>query len=93
MFQNSCAIETGPLNVPKIIVTAMKSTFQKLKSKIVHYRDYKKISNDEFRKSFLLKTVELVTVVLKDCSIYVQKHYINVHHLKRNTPMAKACRL
>ena len=38
-FQSCCAIETGLSDFHKIFVTAMKSTFQKLKPKIVNYRD------------------------------------------------------
>ena len=30
-----------------------QSTFQKLKRKSMHYRDYKQFSNDEFRKKLI----------------------------------------
>ena len=36
-----------------MIVSVLKTTFQKLKPKIVHYRDYTKFSNDDFRKKLL----------------------------------------
>lgn len=54
IFQNSCAIKTGLSDFHEMIVTAMKSTFQKLKPKIVHCRDYKQFSNNESRKIILL---------------------------------------
>ena len=39
-FQNSCVIETGLSDFHKMTVSVMKTTFQKLKPKIVNYRDY-----------------------------------------------------
>ena len=39
-FQSSGVIETGLFNFHKMIVTVMKTTFQKLDPKIIHYRDY-----------------------------------------------------
>ena len=52
-FQHSCVIETGLSDFHKIIVSVLKTTFQKLKPKIVHYRDYTKFSNDDFRRKLL----------------------------------------
>ena len=52
-FQNSCVIETGLSDVHKMIVSVMKTTFQKLKPRIVQYRDYAQFSNDNFRKKLL----------------------------------------
>ena len=37
-FQNSCAVETGLCDFHKMIVTVMKATFEKLKSKMIYYR-------------------------------------------------------
>ena len=48
-FQSSGVIETGLSDFHKITVTVMKTTFQKLNSKITHYRDYRKYSNYSFR--------------------------------------------
>ena len=36
-----------------MIVSVLKTTLQKLKPKIVHYRDYTKFSNDDFGKKLL----------------------------------------
>ena len=52
-FQHSCGIETGLSDFHKMIVSVLKTTFQKLKPKIVHYSDYTKFSNDDFRKKLL----------------------------------------
>ena len=52
-FQNSCVIETGLSDFHKMTVSVMKTTFQKLKPKIVNYRDYSGFSNDDFRKNLL----------------------------------------
>ena len=52
-FQNSCVIETGLSDFHKMTVSVMKTTFQKLKPKIVNYSDYSGFSNDGFRKNLL----------------------------------------
>ena len=50
-FQNSCVVETGLLDFPKMIVTVMKTSYRKIQPKIIHYRKYKNFSNDIFRDS------------------------------------------
>ena len=54
-FQSSCVIETDLLDFHKMIVSVMKTTFQKLlfKPRIFQYRDYAQISNDNFRNKLL----------------------------------------
>ena len=52
-FQHSCVIETGLSDFHKMVGSVLKTTFQKLKPKTVHYRDYTKFSNDDFRKKLL----------------------------------------
>ena len=52
--QNSSVIETGLSNFQKMIVTVKKATYQKLKPKIVLYKDYIKFSEDVFRKKCLI---------------------------------------
>ena len=49
-FQSSCVIETGLSDFHRMIVTVMKSTYQKLLPKIKSYRCYKKFDNDRFRE-------------------------------------------
>ena len=51
-FQNSWVIETGLSDFHKMIVSVMKTTIEKLKLRIVQYRDYTQFSNDNFRKNF-----------------------------------------
>ena len=53
-FHNSCAIEIGLSDFHEIIIIVKKTTFQKMKPKIVLYRDYIKFSNDNFRKKLLM---------------------------------------
>ena len=52
-FQNSGVIETGLSDFHKITVTIMKTTFEKLKPSITHYREYRKFSNDKFRENLI----------------------------------------
>ena len=68
-FQNSCAIETGLSDFHKMAITVMKTTFQKLKPKLIYYQDYIRFSNDKFREEFcpnyLWKTLVTQTTVWK----------------------------
>ena len=52
-FQSSGVIETGLSDFHKMTVTVMKTTFQKLNTKIIHYRDYRKCFNVSFRQDLL----------------------------------------
>ena len=52
-FQNSGVIETGLFDFHKMTVTVMKTTSEKLKPNIIHYRDYRKFSNDKFRENLI----------------------------------------
>ena len=49
-FQNSFAIETGLSDFHEMTVTAMKTTYEKLKLRITNYRDYENFCNDTFRQ-------------------------------------------
>ena len=52
-IQSSGVIETGLSEFHKMAVTVMKTTFQKLDPKIIHYRDYRKYCNYSFRQDLL----------------------------------------
>ena len=52
-FHNSCAIETGLSDFHKMIVTVMKSQFQKKGPKIIQNRDYNNFSAEGYRKCIL----------------------------------------
>ena len=47
-FQCSSAIETGLSDFHKMIVTVLKTTFQRIPAKIRNYRDYRDFNNDAF---------------------------------------------
>ena len=49
-FQNTCAIETGLPDFQMMTVTFMKTNYEKLKPRIVNYRDYKNFCNNPFRQ-------------------------------------------
>ena len=49
-FQNSCVTESGLSDFHKMTVTVMKTTYEKLKPRIINYRDYKIFCNDTFRQ-------------------------------------------
>ena len=55
-FRNSCAIETGLSDFQKMTITVMKTTFQKLKPKLIYYRDYSMFSKDKFKEELLSKS-------------------------------------
>ena len=48
-FQNTSTVFTGLSDFHKLIVTCMKTTFQKAKPKIIHYRNYKYFNEENFR--------------------------------------------
>ena len=52
-FQHSSVVETGLPDFHRIIVTLIKSTFQKLMPRIIHYRIYKNFQNDKFREDLI----------------------------------------
>ena len=52
-FQNSGVIEIGLSDFHKMTVTVMKTRFEKLKPNVMHYRDYRKFSNERFRKNLI----------------------------------------
>ena len=47
-FQNLCVTETSLSDFHKIMVTALRMQFRKLKSRVLLYRDYKHFSNESF---------------------------------------------
>ena len=52
-FQNSDTMETGLSDFHNMTLTVMKTTFEKLNPNIIHYRDYRKFSNDKFRENLI----------------------------------------
>ena len=54
-FQNTNVIETWLSDFHKMVVTIVKTTFRKLKPKIINYRKYKNFSNDIFRDTLLVE--------------------------------------
>ena len=51
-FRNSCVIELNLSDFHRIIVTAIKITFQKLRQRVVNYRVYKHFDNENYRKDY-----------------------------------------
>ena len=45
-FQNSCLIETGLSYFHKMTVTVKKTSYKKLKPRIINYRDYENFCDD-----------------------------------------------
>ena len=52
-FQNSCVAETGLSDFHRMILTVTKMTFQKLKPRVISYRDYKHFNNETYRNELL----------------------------------------
>ena len=57
-FQNSCVVEAGLSDFHMMIVTVLKASFQKLKPRIIKYRDYRHFDNEKFRKDLSLESIE-----------------------------------
>ena len=47
-FKNSCVIETGSSDFHRMVVTVMKTSFERLKPRVISYRDYKFFENKLF---------------------------------------------
>ena len=58
-FQNSCVLETGLSDFHKMSVTIMKASFQRLQSRIINYRDYRRFQNDVFREELLSELLDV----------------------------------
>ena len=52
-FQNSCVGGAGLFDFHRMILTVTKMTFQKLKPRVINYRDYKHFNNERFRDDLL----------------------------------------
>ena len=52
-FQNSSVAETGLSDFHRMILTVTKMTFQKLKPRVINYREYKHFNNDRYRNELL----------------------------------------
>ena len=54
-FQNSGVYETGISDFHKLTFTVLKTYFQKAKSRIIKYRDYKYFDNNNFRDELIME--------------------------------------
>ena len=52
-FQNFCTIEKGLSEFHKLVVTVIKTTYQKSQPKIINYRSYKYFNNENFREELI----------------------------------------
>ena len=51
-FQNLCLIETGLSDFHRMILTAAKMIFQKLRPRVINYRDYEHFNNEDTEKTY-----------------------------------------
>ena len=77
-FQNTTVIETGLSDFHKLILTMMKSTFQKQVSKILSYRNYKRFNNTLFQNDLMY---EISNIGLKNICC---KQFENIFMLTLN---------
>ena len=52
-FQNLCVAETGLSDFHRMILTVTKMTFQKLKPRVISYREYNHFNNETYKNEFL----------------------------------------
>ena len=69
-FQNSGVVETGLSDFHRMIVTVMKTSFQRLPPKIRHYRDYSNYGNNTFHVS-LFNELSNLSIEAIDLNKYV----------------------
>ena len=65
-FKNSVAIETGPSDHHKMVVTVLKCHFVRIQPKTIHYRDYHQFSPDAFIADLILRNVNSLPVSTLD---------------------------
>ena len=88
-FQNSSAIETGLSDFHKMIVTILKTCFQKKEPKIIQYRDYKTFCEEEYRE-FLVNLVSdhdqcpSYDIFLSKCKIALNRRALLKHKYLRS---------
>ena len=93
-FQNSGVVETGLSDFHRMIVTVMKTSFQRLTPKIRHYRDYSNCDKNMFRVSLFnelskinIEAIDLnkfTTVCIDTLNSHApsKKKYIRGNHLR-----------
>ena len=54
-FQNSSVIQTGLSDFHRMVVTIMKTFFERLKPRIISYRDHRSFENKSFREKLLFE--------------------------------------
>lgn len=55
-------METGLSDFHKMVVAVLKTKLERLKPKIIHYRDYKAFLNDSFRE-YLMSKLSLKNII------------------------------
>ena len=92
-FQNSGVVETGLSDFHRMIVTVMKTSFQRLPPKIRHYRDYSNYDNNMFRVSLFkelsklnieaIDLIKSITFCIDTLNFHApsKKKYIRGNHL------------
>ena len=86
-FQNSCMVETGFSDFHNMTVTIMKTSYEKLKPRIINYRDYKNLFNDTFRQILLEKLA--AENIKANCSGYEKFLQICINTLDILAPCKK----
>ena len=66
-FQNTKVISTGISDCHKMILTVLKTTFEKVKPKEISYRSYKKFDNDTFQRELNEKIGDCTDYTKLDC--------------------------
>ena len=53
-FQNSCVIQTGLSDFHRMAVTAMKTSFKRLKPRVINYKSINLLKTNYFEKNYYL---------------------------------------
>ena len=81
-FQNTSTISTGLSDFHKMLVTVLKTKFEKRKAKEIIYRDYKKFDDNHFKR-------DLRTTHAKGCRDYREFEEIFLNILQKHAPLKK----
>ena len=83
-FQGSCVVETGLSDFHRMVVTIMKTAFQKLPPKIRTYRNYNKFYNRKFQETVVKES--LTNTWNNDVSNFID---ISMRSLDKHAPFEK----
>ena len=92
-FHSSCVIETGLSDFHKMAVAVMKASFQKMKQKIITYRNFKLFSGELYKEDLVFdlpnkSSIRKIEKVPRD--LQIRSRYASCKKIFMNKELSKA---